>query len=161
MSNEVQARIVNLPDGTWALHDPAAYAVFQVVESMNRQKQQEAFLNFCDLNRDRVPHFLGRIQARGMSPDEVVIVLLEVDDVHGGPLAEALMPGHNWQPYRDRGEMAVARGLAVREGVLDYVNVYAPDLVATAKRNQTDTLVIVMAHGVTNIFYVPPGTTHL
>src|SRR6185436_4774477 len=46
-----------------------------------------------------------------------VVVLLNVDDVHGGPIADMLMPGHNWQEIRDRGEVPFARGLAMRSGI--------------------------------------------
>ena len=45
-----------------------------------------------------------------LSPSEVAMVVIDVDDASWTPLAEKLMPGHDWQQYRDREEVPVARG---------------------------------------------------
>jgi len=87
----------------------------------------------------------------GRSPSSVVIVLINVDDVHGGPIAEALMPGHDWQEYRDRGELPVARGLAGREGIEAVLADF--DKEAAVKLKVTKGIaVVVVDHGVAEIF---------
>lgn len=59
-----------------------------------------------------VEHFARRITERGDDASEVVIAVLNVNDPHGAEIADMLMPGHDWQSIRDRGEIPVARGLA-------------------------------------------------
>lgn len=43
-------------------------------------------------------------------PNNTAMVAIHVDDPAWADLAEALMPGHDWQQYRDRGELPIARG---------------------------------------------------
>ncbi len=69
----------------------------------------------------RLAHFARRVRALGRDPTTLVIVVLEVDDPVGGALADALMPGHDWQAIRARGEMPVACGLAEKRGVAEAV----------------------------------------
>ena len=92
------------------LDDPDAFAVILAVGKHNCRS---TFV----LNTDRVEHFKHRMVDRGMTATDAVIVLLNVDDVHGGPLADILMPGFNWQEIRDRGEVPFARGIVMREGI--------------------------------------------
>jgi hypothetical protein len=81
-------------------------------------------------NAERVEHFERRMVERGDDPTKVVIVVLDVDDVHGAALADALMPGHDWQAYRDRGERPIARGLAGREGITGAIEQIDPSAAA-------------------------------
>ena len=70
----------------------------------------------------------------------------------GGPIADMLMPGHDWQQYRDRGEIPFARGLAGREGmqsILDELSHAEGDKLRGAGDAVT---VIVMDHGVVEVF---------
>lgn len=62
-------------------------------------------------------HFAIRVREQGRDPAAMVIVILEVDDPLGGAVANRLMPGHDWQPIRDRGQMPVACGLAMKAGI--------------------------------------------
>ena len=80
--------VVREIDGQLVLDDPDAVAVIHAVEKHNCR-------NTFEMNADRVAHFKRRLAERDMTADQAVIVLLNVDDVHGGPLADALMPGHN------------------------------------------------------------------
>lgn len=93
--------VVRKVDGQLVLDDPEAVAVISAVSKHNCK-------NTLAMNADRVEHFKRRLTERGMTADQAVIVLLNVDDVHGGPLADVLMPGHNWQEIRDRGEVPFA-----------------------------------------------------
>src|SRR3990167_7598907 len=119
--------VVREVDGQLVLDDPVAVAVISAVEKHNCR-------NTLELNADRVEHFKRRLTERGMTPDQAVIVLLNVDDVHGGPLADVLLPqGHNWQEIRDKGEIPFARGLATRDGIQEVLNVFDKDAAAKLK----------------------------
>ncbi|TSC69826.1 MAG: hypothetical protein G01um101470_953, partial [Parcubacteria group bacterium Gr01-1014_70] len=104
-----------------------------------------------ELNADRVAHFKRRLTERGMTADQAVIVLLNVDDVHGGPLADALMPGYNWQEIRDRGEIPFARGLAMREGIQRALGTFDKEA-AEKLQGMTDVAVVIVDHGVAEVF---------
>ena len=126
------------------LDDPDALAVMRVVAKHNCRGDFEA-------QADRVAHFTRRIKERGLSPSGVVIVLLRVDDPHGGMLAEALMPGHNWQEYRDRGEIPFARGLAGREGIQEVLDLFDKEA-GDKLRGMPGIAVVVVDHDVAEVF---------
>lgn len=65
----------------------------------------------------RILHFVRRAKELGRGESDTLIVVLDVDDELGGAMADELMPGHDWQRYRDRGEKPVARGLTELDGV--------------------------------------------
>ncbi len=135
---------VHQVDGQLVLNDPDALAVIQAVEKHNCR-------NTFQQNADRVTHFSNRMLELGRTPEELVIVLLNVDDPNGGPLAEALMPGHDWQEYRDRGEIPFARGLVGRAGMEDVLGDF--DKMAAAKlKGMTELAVVVVDRGVAEIF---------
>jgi hypothetical protein len=135
-------------EGRLVLDDPIAVSVGRAVSKHNCRATLLA-------HAERVRHFETRVRERGLSPKNVVIVVLNVDDIHGGPLAEALMPGHDWQEYRDRGEVPFARGLAVRGGIEDVLGSF--DKEAHEKLTQSEKLsVVVVDHGVAEVFPVVP-----
>ena len=136
--------VVREVDGQLVLDDPVAVAVISAVEKHNCR-------NTLEMNADRVEHFKRRLTERGMTPDQAVIVLLNVDDVHGGPLADALMPGHNWQEIRDKGEVPFARGLAMRDGIQEALGAFDKDA-ATKLQSISDVAVVVVDHGVAEVF---------
>lgn len=142
--DEYPRAMVREVDGKLVLDDPDAAAVIRVMSKRNCRVTLE-------LNADRVEYFKQRLADRGMTPDQAVIVLLNVDDVHGGPLAEVLMPGFDWQEIRDRGEVPFARGLAVREGIQEALSAF--DTEAAAKlQDMIDVAVVVVDHGVAEVF---------
>lgn len=141
---EASGAVVREVDGQLVLDDPIAVAVIRVVEKHNCR-------NTLELNADRVKHFKRQLAERGMTPDQAVIVLLNVDDVHGGPLADALMPGHNGQEIRDKGEVPFARGLVMRDGIQKALGAFDKDA-ATKLQNISDVAVVVVDHGVAEVF---------
>lgn len=143
MSEQPRA-VVREVDGQLVLDDPDAVAVIHAVGKHNCRKTLE-------LNADRVEHFKGRLKERGLSASDAVIVLLNVDDVHGGQLAEVLMPGHNWQEIRDRGEVPFARGLAMRQGIQKALAFFDKDA-AEKLQAMTEVAVVVVDHGVADVF---------
>lgn len=136
--------VVRKVNGQLVLDDPVATAVIGAAEKHNCKKTFE-------LNADRIAHFKQRLSDRGMSPSDAVIVVLNVDDPHGGPLADALMPGYNWQEVRDQGQIPFARGLAMKPGIQIALATF--DKKAAKKlQGMTDVAVVVVDHGVAEIF---------
>lgn len=143
MTNTPRA-VVPEVDGQLVLDDPDAVAFIRAVGKVNCEKTFE-------LNAERVGHFKKRIDERGLTSADVVIVILNVDDPHGGPITEMLMPNHNWQEYRERGEVPFARGLAARDGIEAAIGIFDPE--ASAKlREMKDVAVVVVDHQVAEIF---------
>lgn len=143
-SEDYPRAVVRKVDGQLVLDDPDAVAVMRVVAKHNCK-------NTLEINADRVEHFKNRLAERGMTADQAVIVLLNVDDVHGGLLADILMPDHNWQEYRDRGEVPFARGLAMRDGIQEVLETFDEDA-STKLQGMTDVAVVVVDHGVAEVF---------
>lgn len=67
------------------------------------------------------------VHVLGNSPNVVSLVVIDVNDASWTALVEALMPNENWQAYRDRGEIPVARGSIYRE-VVEYICGCCPDI---------------------------------
>jgi hypothetical protein len=108
--------------------------------------------NTMNLNLDRIPYFKQRLADRGMTPEQAVIVILNVDDAHGGPLANTLMPDYDWQQIRDRGEIPFARGLAMRNGIQEVLEAFDADAAMKLKNITKELPIIVMDHGVAEVF---------
>jgi hypothetical protein len=140
---EIRAQ-VRVVDGQVVLDDPEAVTVMRVVGKTNCRQ------TFA-LQAERVRHFKRRVAALGLEPADVVIVLLNVDDAHGGPLAETLMPGHDWDQYRERGEVPFARGLAGSAGITAALGVFDEEA-ALKLCSMTDLAVVVVDHGVAEVF---------
>ncbi|MCK4781613.1 hypothetical protein KAS79_01665 [Candidatus Parcubacteria bacterium] len=143
-SEEKPRAVVREVDGKLVLDDPDAVAVMEAVGKHNCQ-------NTLELNADRVAHFKNRISERELTASNTVIVLLNVDDVHGGPIADILMPEYNWKEIRDRGEVPFARGLADREFIQEVLNTF--DQEAGKKlQDMSKVAVVVVDHGVAEVF---------
>ena len=126
------------------LDDPDGLVVIRAVEKHNCR-------NTLDANLDRVAHFKNRAAELGHTSDSVVIVLLNVDDRRGAAIADLLMPDHDWQQYRDRGEIPFARGLAGRIGIQAALELF--DKEAAEKLASMKTLaVVVVDRGVAEVF---------
>lgn len=127
------------------LYDPRALTEIRALGKLKCR-------NTLEMNADRVEHFKRRLTVRGLTAAEAVIVILNVDDPNGGPIAEMFMPGHNWQQYRDRGETPFARGLEMRAVIEDTLDLF--DKEAAAKlREMTEYAVVVVDYGVAEIFH--------
>jgi hypothetical protein len=132
------------------LVDPVAAGVIQALQ------QFKGNVGTCrhtlEIQLERVVHFTRRIRELGKNPIEVTIVLLNVEDPWGGLMADILMPGHDWQPYRDRGEVPFARGLAGREGMQGVLDELDPKEGAKLREAGPVVTVIVMDHGEVKVF---------
>lgn len=141
--DEPQARVEVGPDGQLILIDPVAASVALAVAKHNCR-------NTLALSADRVDYFRQRAVQLGQGPKEVVIVVINVDDKAGEILAEALMPGFNWDEIRAKGETPVARGLAGRDGVIEFAKKIDPNLVVDD--NPSELQVVVVDHSTCEIF---------
>lgn len=103
------------------------------------------------LNTGRMLHFVLRMKQRGYSPNDVVVTCINVDDPNGGPIADLLMPGQDWQAFRDQGQIPIARGLAGREGIQTILQQFDCD--AADKLQRTPGIaIVVIDRGVAEIF---------
>lgn len=156
MTDAPRARIIEIPNtdelpklgenAQLVLDDPDAVAVIRAIGKVN-------CAGTLEMNAQRVAYFRKRIRDLERTSKDVVIVIIMVDDPHGGPLAEVLMPGHDWQAIRDGGEQPVARGLAGREGVQEALKFIDADAGKKLKEWDSDeAAVVVVDHGVAEIF---------
>jgi spore cortex formation protein SpoVR/YcgB (stage V sporulation) len=102
-------------DGQLVLVDPDAYAMAQAIAKRNCVGTFEG-------QKERVAHFVRRAKELGKSPSDVLITLINVDDPQGRPLADALMPNHDWDSIRATGATPYARGLAMRGGLQSVID---------------------------------------
>ena len=118
-----------------------------VIRAMAKYKCEAIF----DSQSERIAHFVKRIHSRNLTAEDVVIVLLQVGDSNGFMITDILMPGHDWQSCRDRGEIPFARGIAGREGIQKAIDSF--DIEAGNKLRQMDGIaVVVVDHGVAEVF---------
>lgn len=130
-------------DGQLVLADPDALAVIRAVHKHQCRAIARA-------QSERVAHFVGRMAAKGLTGKEVVIVLINADDRYGHELANVLMPTTDWQPFRDRGEVPFARGLARREGIESALALF-DEHAANKLRAHDGIAVVVVDHGVAEV----------
>jgi hypothetical protein len=142
MNEEPRATVRNI-DGQIVLDDPDGLALMKAVEKHNCR-------NTLLAQAERVEHF-ARLAAE-MGRSDLVIVLLNVNDREASVLANALMPGANWQQYIDRGEIPCARGLAERAGVVGFLVAIDDQETASKLEAMTELAVLVMDRGVAEVF---------
>jgi len=135
---------VTIIDGKTVLIDPMGYALIQAVNKINCENTYISQI-------DRIEHLKNRITEKELDPKTVVIVIINVDSPYGPEIAEALMPGHDWQQYRDRGEIPFAKGLAIKERMTEMIATF--DKGASEKMTSMKEIpVMVIDHGVVEIF---------
>lgn len=135
---------IHVFDEEFVLEDPSVFALL-VAEAKSNCRHT------LDLNLDRVAHFTNRVVELKCDPGDVVIVVVNVDDNNGSQLAEILMPGEDWQQYRDKGQTPFARGLAGRAGILDFLD-HIDTAAATKLKSMNDLSVVVVDNGVAEIY---------
>lgn len=146
MNNEysAEAYVTQDENGQPILVDPQAHGVMLAIGK-----------HYCDnilkMNEDRVAHLRERARQLGKSPHEAVIVLVNADDPHGAVLADILMPGHDWNQFRAIGKIPFARGLAGRQGVIDFIKAFEPSA-EIPDPDSADVQVVVIDHGTFKIY---------
>lgn len=97
-------------DGELVLDDPVAVEVIGTVERINLYRADEVAVK--------------RLEARAAEKtketgEEFVVVVIEVDDTLWRPLADHLMPDHDWDQFRKLGQIPIARGVVPRKFIVD------------------------------------------
>ena len=72
---------------------------------------------FYSLNKDRLQEMLERVKT--VKGPDFCVICIDVDDPTWKLLVDLLMPDHDWEAYRTKGETPVARGIVPREIVQD------------------------------------------
>lgn len=120
------------------LYDPAAIAIIRALSEINCRK-------IVAETKERLVHFAERVRVRGLSPKDVVLVLIDVDDLRGQPIAKALLPDEDWGKMREKGLAPYARGIAYRGGIEDAIGDFDP--AGKAALVAIEGLAIVVVHG--------------
>ena len=118
---------------------------------------QEAREELFQLNKERLEHMAFRAINKGMTNDEFVAVCIDVDDPDWTEVVDLLMPNHNWQEIRDRGEKPVARGTAMSV-ISEYLGEVVPDIKPALIGHLHTGVVraIVMADGGASVYLIEP-----
>jgi hypothetical protein len=126
MSDEApMARVVER-DGQLVLEDPVGYAVATAVERVNLYRADSEAVRRLERRAEKKGAEVG-------SPFAVVVI--DVDCPTWSDLVAMLMPGHDWNQFRARGEQPVARGVVPRDflcQLLDDVRKQSGELVTGA-----------------------------
>jgi hypothetical protein len=79
-----------------------------------------------DMNEDRKHHFKLRHIERKLLDTEWLVIIANVDTTVGQVVADALMPGYDWDQYRNAGQVPYARGLASRKYIQEVLDIADP-----------------------------------
>jgi len=144
--------VVREVDGQLVLDDPDALAMIKAVEKFN-------CIHTFTLNKDRIEHFKGRVVALNLTLDSILILVANVDTDLGQLLADRLMPGFNWEAIRDQGQVPFARGMAGRDAIQEVLNHFDPEGAAVKLRDMPGLAVVVVDHGVAEVFSADEGVS--
>jgi len=102
-------------------------------------------------NIERVNDFILQMKSPLISSEEVCIIIISADDCNGKDVVEALMPNHDWQPYRDKGQIPYARGIVNRQGIESVLNIIDK---GAAKKLQdlSGIAIVIIDHESTEVF---------
>ena len=118
------------------------------------QLRQEIF----DDSAERLADIAYRaIHELGKDPSEIVTVAIHVDDPEWTFVADALMPGYDWQQFRDRGEKPVARGTVMGDGMCAMLSELVPSLADAIAKGPPDghLFAFVLDGGGASVYAVP------
>jgi hypothetical protein len=110
-------------------------------------ERTQAAMDFFKANSGRMKHFKQRVEELGRTGRDTVITLIDVNDPVGEILAEVLMPGHDWQQYRDAGKIPIAQGLAAKSAMPDFLQSFGYETAAEELAMADDLKVIVLSAG--------------
>lgn len=128
-----------------------ADAIAGIISTFGRSNSRERCKLILNGQLDRVEYFKERMDATDRDPREWAILLCHVDDKHGREIAEALMPGYDWNPIRATGAMPIARGFVNRVWIHGLLETFDPSA-AKALEGVYGKAVIVIAHGVAEVY---------
>ncbi len=110
-------------------------------------------VQFYEMNKDRLAQMAVRAKQKdSLDPDGAPwgVVCIDVDDPVWSWLVDLLMPGHDWQAFRNRNEKPVARGVVPIGLLRDAVAECYP---ASSGEFRTDQVnIVVCAAGGASVF---------
>ncbi len=114
--------------------------------------------NLFDQYKVRLNRLAFKHLARGNRREDLLAVVIDVDDPNTSDIVEMVMPGHDWQQYRDRGERPVASGLVKQDEFLHYLSETSVgiDSLLRAPIPTHSMRTIVLASGGISVFAFPP-----
>jgi hypothetical protein len=88
---------------------------------------------------------------RGRKPQDFIVICIDVDDKYWRDFVDYLMPGHDWQAIRNRGQAPIARGTVESEGYINFVCNCCPEVTSAFQMplEPNCAYAVVMSHGVT------------
>jgi len=111
------------------------------------------------INEERLKELAYRaIHVLKMDPKEFVVVCIDVDDPTWTEIVDVLMPNENWQRFRDRGEIPIARGSVYKEGICGFLKEVVPDISESlsVEPPEGDVFAIIMGDGGASVYLVKP-----
>jgi hypothetical protein len=94
-----------------------------------------------------------------LKPKDFLMICIDVDDDPDfRDLADHLMPNHNWQKYRDRGEKPIAMGSVMIEEMREVLSLMVP-AIKDALYDKTPkgvVLGVVLGSGGASVYYIEP-----
>lgn len=116
-----------------------------VVDAIDMTNQRSAFYM---ANYDAILRLASRAQETGRTHETHVIVAIDANDSTWIELRDVLMPGHNWDAYRERGERPVARGIVPKNVFSEWLYEAVPALRGMLERKPVLThIALVFADG--------------
>lgn len=111
------------------------------------------------INSERLAEMATSALNKGLEPDAFIMTLIDVDDPSWTEIVDQLMPGHDWQSYRDRGEKPVARGSAMASSLLSILSVMVPDIetALTARLPEGCIKTVVLGNGGASVYFIEPA----
>lgn len=107
---------------------------------------------FYRLNEKRLHELSRRAQEKSWQTEEIqCVVCIDVDDPVWAPLVDLLMPGHDWDAYRRRGETPVARGVVPLAPIRESVDMVYPASSDAFSSNRVN--VVMFACGGASVFH--------
>lgn len=81
------------------------------------------------LNIDRLEELAWRaLHVLRLTADKFFMVCIDYDDSTWRPVADLLIPGHDWLQYAMRNEKPIARGSVLREGAVEMLSQVCPEV---------------------------------
>lgn len=114
-------------------------------------KTNRVLNRILDMNLHHVLYFKMLMEEQELSPDKVVIVVADYDDKYGRRFAKMILPGFNWQAFKDQGGEPLALGLACRKKASKEIKRINPQLLFDLA-GVKETPVVVIAEKAADIF---------
>jgi len=113
--------------------EPIAFCPKESVGITDIQRAQ-----FYLLNKERLVQLAARAKEKGK---DFGVICIDVDDPTFSEVVEALMPGHDWEQYRARGETPIARGVVPDDLLRAVVDSFYPAAVDEFSHAEVNILV--------------------